>query len=140
MFNPLPFVLLVLVGALMGGIVLRAACWCYNAFASQSKDAPAVPEPGLGKAMLVAFVCTVVVVAVRVGVVFVGAAGTEFSPQLAQALSYVSLVPAFVVMAGAVERLPDLPLDGGDRTDAGTAARATGTDDQTAGASPCAAS
>jgi len=112
MFNPLPLVLAVLVGALMGGIVVRAACWCYNAFAGQSKDSPAVPEPSLGKAMLVAFVCTVVVVAVRVGVVFVGAAGTEFSPQSAQTLSYVSLVPAFVVMAGMLAKL--LPTDFGN--------------------------
>ena len=44
--------------------------------------------------------------------------------------------PRLLDVAGAVERLPDLPLDAGDRTDAGTAARATGTDDRTAGASP----
>jgi len=44
--------------------------------------------------------------------------------------------PRLLDVAGAVERLPDLPLDGGDRTDAGTAARATGTDGKTAGASP----
>jgi len=39
-------------------------------------------------------------------------------------------------VAGAVERLPDLPLDAGDRTDAMTAARATGTDAGTVKASP----
>ena len=105
MFNPLPLVLVVLVGALMGGIVLRAACWCYNRFASQAKDTPAVPEPSLGRAMLVALACTVVVVAVRVAVVFVGATGTEFSPESAQILTYLSLVPAFLVMAGMLAYL-----------------------------------
>lgn len=105
MFNPAPFVFVVLVGALMGGIVLRAACWCYNVFASQSKDSPAVPEPSLGRSMLVAFVCAVLVVAVRVGVVFVGARGAEFSPEAAQTLTYISLVPAFFVMAGLLANL-----------------------------------
>jgi hypothetical protein len=105
MFNPLPLVLVVLVGALMGGIVLRAACWCYNVFASQSKDRPAVAEPSLGRATFVALACTVVVVGVRVAVVFVGARGTEFSPEAAQTLTYLSLVPAFFVMAGMLARL-----------------------------------
>ena len=36
--------------------------------------------------------------------------------------------PRLLDIAGAVERLPDLPLDAGDRTAAGTAAKATGTD------------
>lgn len=112
MFNPLALVLVALVGALVGGIVLRAACWCYNAFASQSKDDPAVPEPSLGKAMLVALACTVVVVAVRVAVVLVGAAGTHFNPEMAQTLTYASLVPAFVVLAGMLAYL--LPTSFGD--------------------------
>jgi len=42
--------------------------------------------------------------------------------------------PRLLDTAGAVERLPDLPLDAGDRTE--TAARATGTDGKTADASP----
>jgi integrase len=44
--------------------------------------------------------------------------------------------PRLLDVAGAVERLPDLPLDAGDRTDAETAARATGTDAGTVQASP----
>jgi len=44
--------------------------------------------------------------------------------------------PRLLDVAGAVERLPDLPLDAGDRTDAMTAARATGTDAGTVKASP----
>ena len=36
--------------------------------------------------------------------------------------------PRLLDVAGAVERLPDLPLDAGDRTDTKTTAKATGTD------------
>lgn len=44
--------------------------------------------------------------------------------------------PRLLDKAGVVERLPDLPVDAGDRTDAGTVARATGTDGGTVQASP----
>jgi hypothetical protein len=46
--------------------------------------------------------------------------------------------PRLLDVAGAVELLPDLPLDGGDRADAETAARATGTDAGTVHACPTA--
>jgi len=112
MFDPLAFVLGVSVGATIGGIVLRAACWCYNAITSESKDKPAVPEPGFVKAMLIAFFSAVTVIAVQVAIAFVGGAGTGFSPKSAMLLTCLPPVSGVVVMSILLAQL--LPTSSGN--------------------------
>lgn len=69
----------VLIGTVIGAIILRAACSAFNKMCQPENQ---VPEPEFGKAMLVAFVATLVNVGVGfvIGLVFgtgLAAAGIE---------------------------------------------------------------
>jgi hypothetical protein len=43
------------IGTLIGAEILRAACWLYNKIARKRNSSRTVPEPDMGKAMLITF-------------------------------------------------------------------------------------
>jgi len=49
-----------LAGVLFGAIVLRAACWLFNKLAGGADSPPAVPEPGLVKAIAIVLIAMVI--------------------------------------------------------------------------------
>jgi hypothetical protein len=98
------FIVFFAIGVAIGAIILRAAVSMYNRFAGPTSQ---VPEPDLGRAMLIVFVTFLVnlLAGFAVGVVFgLGAAGHPDQNTKIIA-NFASLPVSFLVMAGMLSSM-----------------------------------
>jgi hypothetical protein len=94
----------VVLGTLIGGVILRAACALYNKLAGGKRSPTSVPEPLLGKAMGITFVTTLVnaIAGVTIGIL-IGAGGVAAGADQRWTAAMVQLLAfpvSLLVMAG----------------------------------------
>ncbi len=91
----------IVIGTLIGAIILRAACSAFNKLSQPQNH---VPEPEMGKAMLITFVTTVTnwILGFVLGFIFGAAlAAADMPPQQIQIIvQLISLPLSILVMAG----------------------------------------